>query len=180
MNTAAEAIDVLNVPAPTSEAVAASAASAAQLTAAEEQVAEFKDGYIRARAEVENIRRRSQNEIIAARKYAVEGFARELLTVVDSLQQAAQVELDDDSGAVTRQMREGLELTRKQLAAVLEKFGVSEVAADNGGVFDPEIHQAVSKMPSDTVESDHIVTVMQTGFMLKDRLLRPAMVVVAE
>jgi len=149
------------------------------LTASRAEVQEMKDGYLRAKAEMENIRRRSQNEVISARKFAIEGFASELLHVKDSLDQASQVELDEtDLGAVDK-MKEGLALTLKQLDNAMNKFAVVEVDAAPGVKFDPEQHQAISMIPSETIESNHIVDVMQKGFMLKDRLLRPAMVVVA-
>ncbi|MCY3770118.1 MAG: nucleotide exchange factor GrpE [Gammaproteobacteria bacterium] len=144
------------------------------------EIDEMKDGYIRAKAEVENVRRRSQNEIISARKYAIEGFALELLSVIDSLDQASKVEMDESSGEAVVKMKEGLELTRKQLGSVMGKFGVSEVEAAPGVKFDPEIHQAISMVESQEIEAEHILDVMQTGFTLKDRLLRPAMVVIAK
>lgn len=149
------------------------------LMSAQEQIGEMKDGFLRAKAEMENIRRRSQNEIVAARKYAIEGFAQELLNVVDSLDQAAQVELSDESGEAVQKMKEGLALTLKQMETVMSKFAVTEVEAGPGVKFNPEHHQAISMIDSDQVESNHIIDVMQKGFLLKDRLLRPAMVVVA-
>ena len=152
---------------------------AAALLDAREELQSMKDGFLRAQAEVENIRRRSQNEIQSARKYAVEGFAQELLSVKDSLDQAAQVELSEAAGDAVVKMKEGLELTLKQLETALAKFAVEEVEAGPGVKFNPEHHQAISMVPSEDVPSDHIVSVMQKGFLLKDRLLRPAMVVVA-
>ncbi len=143
------------------------------------EVQEMKDGYLRAKAEMENIRRRSQNEVTTARKFAIEGFASELLNVKDSLDQASLVELDESDQGAVEKMKEGLSLTLKQLDSVMTKFAVVEVEAGPGVKFDPEQHQAISMIPSETVESNHIVDVMQKGFMLKDRLLRPAMVVVA-
>jgi len=151
----------------------------AALASAEEQLEEMRDNTLRVRAEMENIRRRAQNEVISARKFAIEGFAQELLTVKDSLDQAARVELSSDESDAVVKMQEGLALTLKQLDAALAKFGVNEVEADAGVKFDPEQHQAISMMPSEDVESNHIIDVMQKGFTLKDRLLRPAMVVVA-
>lgn len=139
-----------------------------------------KDTILRAKAETENIRRRSQKEIVDARKFAIEGFARELLAVKDSLDQAAAVELDESEGEAVKQMKEGLGLTLKQLDIAMEKFSVVEVEAAPGVPFDPQCHQAISTAPSEEVEADHIVSVMQKGFLLKERLLRPAMVVVAK
>lgn len=152
---------------------------AVALVDAREELQKMKDGFLRAQAEVENIRRRSQNEIQSARKYAVEGFAQELLSVKDSLDQAAQVELSDAAGEAVVRMKEGLELTLRQLETALSKFAVEEVEAAPGVRFNPDHHQAISMVSSEEIPSDHIVSVMQKGFLLKDRLLRPAMVVVA-
>jgi len=151
----------------------------AQLESTQAENAAMKDRLLRAKAEVENIRRRSQNEIAAARKFAIEGFAKELLEVKDNLDRAAAVELDAGAGAAVQQMKEGLGLTLKQLDLALARFAVSEVEAAPGVKFDPQRHQAVSATPSAEVAADHIVTVVQKGFALRERLLRPAMVVVA-
>jgi len=151
----------------------------AQLESTQAENAAAKDGLLRAKAEVENIRRRSQNEIAAARKFAIEGFAKELLEVKDNLDRAAAVELDAGAGAAVQKMKEGLGLTLKQLDLALARFAVSEVEAAPGVKFDPQRHQAVSATPSAEVAADHIVTVVQKGFALRERLLRPAMVVVA-
>ena len=149
------------------------------LAGAKQQIADMKDGYVRARADVENIQRRSQNEIVSARKFAIEGFARELLSVVDSLNQAAMVEMDEAQGEAVIKMKEGLQLTLKQFEKIMEKFGIAAVEAQVGTRFDPDVHQAISMVDSDEAESGSIVIVMQKGFTLKDRLLRPAMVVIA-
>lgn len=151
-----------------------------KLIAARNQITEMKNGYVRAKADVENIRRRSQNEIISARKYAIEKFAQELLGVLDSLDQASKVEMDETSSEPVSKMKEGLELTLKQFATAMEKFGITLVEASTGTKFNPDLHQAISVVPTDEVEPDHILSVMQKGFLLKDRLLRPAMVVIAQ
>ena len=151
----------------------------AQLNEATAENTRLQDGLLRARAEVENIRRRSQNEAVAARKFAIEGFARELLGVRDSLEQASSVELEEGAGAAVQQMKDGLGLTLKQLDIAMARFAVVEVEAGPGVRFDPERHQAISTTPSGEIEADHIVSVVQKGFLLKERLLRPAMVVVA-
>lgn len=150
-----------------------------QLAEAREELSELKDSALRAHAEMENVRRRAQNEVVAARKYAIEGFAQELLGVKDSLDQAARVELSSDESDAVVRMQEGLALTLKQLDAVLSKFAVNEVEAGPGVKFNPDQHQAISMVASDEFDSNHIISVMQKGFTLKDRLLRPAMVVVA-
>ena len=149
------------------------------LNEAKAETTRLKDGLLRARAEVENIRRRSQNEIVAARKFAIEGFAQELLGVRDSLERASSVELDEGAGDAVQQMKEGLGLTLKQLDIAMAKFAVVEVEAGPGVRFDPERHQAISTATSADIEAGHIVAVVQKGFLLKERLLRPAMVVVA-
>ncbi len=150
-----------------------------RLNDTEAQNAQMKDGLLRARAEIENIRRRSQNEVVAARKFAIEGFAQELLGVKDSLDRASSVELDEGAGEAVQKMKEGLSLTLKQLDLALTRFAVVEVEAGPGVRFDPEHHQAISMTPCGDIEADHIVSVVQKGFRLKERLLRPAMVVVA-
>lgn len=154
-----------------------------KLKTAQSQIDQLKEDYIRAKAEMENVRRRSQNEMISARKYAIEGFAQELLSVVDSLERAAMVEMDAPNGEadmIKENMKKGLELTLKQFDTVMEKFGVVAVQAAPGVKFDPDVHQAISVIASAEVEPEHIVNVMQKGFSLKDRLLRPAMVVIAK
>lgn len=151
-----------------------------RLQQSQAEQAEIKDGLLRAKAETENIRRRSQKEIVAARKFAIEGFAAELLGVKDSLEQAAQVELEAGGDDAVRQMKEGLGLTLKQLDLAMAKFSVVEVEAAPGVRFDPQCHQAISTAPSEEFDADHIVSVVQKGFLLKERLLRPAMVVVAK
>ncbi len=152
---------------------------ALQLAAGE--VARLKEENLRALAEVENIRRRADNDVVSARKYAIEGFAKQLLEVKDSLDQAALVDLEQTAdSSVVEQMQAGLSLTLKQMDNTMEKFAVREVDAQTGVKFDPTVHQAISMLPSDDVESNCIISVMQKGFVLKDRLLRPAMVVVAQ
>jgi len=150
-----------------------------QLQSAQDENAALKDGLLRAKAEVENIRRRSQDEIVKTRKFAIENFAKELLEVKDNLDRAAAVELDDGASEAVRQMKEGLGLTLKQLDLAMARFAVVEVEAAPGVKFDPQRHQAVSTAPHADIAADHIVTVVQKGFALKERLLRPAMVVVA-
>ncbi len=133
---------------------------------------------LRLQAELENLRKRSQRELENAHKYALEKFVQELLPVKDSLEMglAAVGEEGDESAA---KMREGVELTLKMLQTVLEKFGVKEINPE-GQPFDPELHQAMSMVESADAEPNTVVTVMQKGYLLNDRLIRPAMVVVAK
>ncbi len=151
---------------------------AQQVRAGLAENAQLQDALLRARAEVENIRRRSQNEMTAARKFAIENFAQQLLGVRDSLERASAVQLDAAAAAV-QPMKEGLELTLKQFDLAMAKFAVLEVAAAPGMRFDPQQHQAIGTAPAGEVAADHIVVVVQKGFLLNQRLLRPAMVMVA-
>ncbi len=138
------------------------------------------DKYIRAKAETDNARRISIKEVEKARKFALESFAKELLQVKDSLDQAAQVDLNSNVTAeLAGQMSEGLNLTRKQLDSVFERFNVEEVVPEAGDPLDPELHQAMTRQPSQEVDANKIVSTIQTGFTLNGRLLRPAMVIVS-
>ena len=137
------------------------------------------DSYLRAVAEMENIRRRAENDVINARKFAIEGFASEMLQVKESLDLAQSAELGSDE-SVADKMQEGLALTLKQMISVFEKFGLEEVMPEVNERFDHALHQAITMLESSDVEPNHIVNVVQKGYRLKERLLRPAMVVVAK
>jgi len=143
------------------------------LKAAELQAAEHHDAWLRAKAETENMRRRAAEEAEKARKFAVEGFAGELLAVKDSLEAA----LADGSASVEK-MREGVELTLKQLIAAFGKFNLFDVDP-LGEKFDPHLHQAIQVVESDQ-PANTVVTVLQKGYRLHERTLRPALVMVAK
>ena len=143
------------------------------------QVAQLQDETLRARADADNARKRAQGEIVNARRFALEGFAGELLNVRDSLGLARAVDLTGGENLV-EQMTEGLELTLKQLDAVFERFSVFEVSPEVGDKLDPESHQAMSLVESTDVAPNHICQVVQKGYRLHGRLLRPAMVIVAK
>lgn len=136
-----------------------------------------RDAQLRAQAEVENIRRRTEIDVEKAHKFALEKFANELLPVIDSLERA--LEVADKENAELASMIEGIELTLKSLLGAVRKFGV-EVVGDTNVPFNPEIHQAMSMMESDEVAPNHVMMVMQRGYTLNGRLLRPAMVAVAK
>ncbi len=163
----------------TAEAAPDVAEVLAELESAQEALAATRDEALRARAEMENVRRRAEQEIAKARKFAVEGFAAELLQVKDSLDLAANVNLDGVDEPVVRNMHEGLALTRRQLETVFEKFGIAELEPAAGEKLNPDLHQAMSMQESTEVPPGHIVNVIQKGFTLNERLLRPAMVIVA-
>ena len=130
--------------------------------------------YLRAAAELENVRKRAARDVENAHKYALERFATELLAVLDSLE--AGLAAGEDADAET--LLKGKEATLKQLLAILERFGVEEVDP-HGEPFDPTLHEAMTVQPSADVEPGSVVTVFQKGYALNGRLLRPARVVVA-
>ena len=150
------------------------------IAAIQETNSELDDKYLRAKAESDNARRISVKEVEKARKFALESFARELLLVKDSLDQASQVDLSSNvTEQLIEQMTEGLNLTLKQLNSVFERFNIEVVAPEAGDSLDPELHQAMTKQPSDEVDANNIVSTIQTGYTLNGRLLRPAMVIVS-
>ena len=154
--------------------------SSDELALAQEEIAKLKDSFLRAMAEQDNIRRRSEKDVTNSRKFAVEGFAKELLNVRDSLNLACSIELEAEADEAVKRIHEGVEITLKQLDSAFAKFALVEVAPVVGEKLDPNIHQAMSMVESEEVESGHILNVIQVGFTLHERLLRPAMVVVAK
>jgi molecular chaperone GrpE len=143
------------------------------ILALEAQIKEFQDQFLRAKAEVENARRRSMEDVAKAHKFAIEGFAEHLLPVLDSLSAALT-----DSGADSAKMKEGIELTLKQLVSALEKGRVLEINPV-GEKFDPHRHQAIAMVPHEQ-EANTVVTVLQKGYLIADRVLRPALVTVSQ
>lgn len=136
-----------------------------------------RDAQLRAQAEIENIRRRAEMDVEKAHKFALEKFANELLPVIDSLERALEVANKEDPQLAS--MIEGIELTLKGLLGAVRKFGV-EVVGETGVPFNPEVHQAMSMMESEEFEPNHVMLVMQRGYTLNGRLLRPAMVAVSK
>lgn len=130
--------------------------------------------YLRAAAELENVRKRAARDVEKAHKYALERFATELLAVLDSLEMGLAAAEDADAESLIK----GKEATLKQLQAIMERFGVEEVDP-HGEPFDPALHEAMTVQPSPDVEPGSVVTVFQKGYALNGRLLRPARVVVA-
>jgi molecular chaperone GrpE len=151
----------------------------AELAAARAEAAENQDKFLRAKAETDNVRRRAEQDIAAARKYAVERFAAEILPVRDSLDLARNLDLQLDSASAVQKMHEGLDLTLRLMDGVFQKFGLSLIDP-KGEKFDPNRHQAISMVESTAVPANHVLEVVQKGFVLQDRVLRPAMVVVAK
>jgi molecular chaperone GrpE len=163
------------------EELAASAAMAsadpladaqAELANLKAQNADLADQYLRAQADVQNARRRADDEIAKARKFAVEGFADSLLPVLDSLEAGLAI-----PNVTIEQIREGSEATLRQLKSALERNKVLEIAPPAGTKFDPHHHQAISVVPAEQ-EANTVVTVLQKGYSIADRVLRPALVTV--
>jgi molecular chaperone GrpE len=145
----------------------------AQLAAANAEAGKARDEWLRAKAETENVRRRGQDDVAKAHRYALEGFANALLAVKDSMDSALTIE-----NPSVESFKEGVELTSKQLEAAFQKFAISAIAPQ-GEKFDPHRHQAISQVESDQ-EPGTVVTVLQKGYLLHDRVLRPALVIVAK
>jgi molecular chaperone GrpE len=166
-----------NVPQTPVEGVEEGAAEAApsleeMFRQAELKAEEHHDAWLRAKAETENVRRRAQEDIVKASKFAIERFAGELLAVKDSLEAALAVE-----NPSVESLKAGSELTLKQLVAAFEKSGLKEINPD-GERFDPNFHQAISMIESEQ-EAGTVVTVLQKGYLIAERVLRPALVIVA-
>jgi len=138
-----------------------------------QKLTEMQDNFLRAKAEVENIRRRAAEDISKAHKYAIESFAEHLVPVTDSLYAALNAEAVD-----AKAFKEGLEITMKQLLAAFEKGRMTEINPAVGDKFDPHHHQAIASVPSDQ-EANTVVSVLQRGYSIADRILRPALVTVS-
>ena len=155
--------------------VAPDAARVAELEAA---LAEEKERYLRAMAEMENVRRRAAEDVSKAHKFSIESFAEALIPVKDSLEMALKVETP-----TVESLNEGVEATLRQLSSAFERNQLIELDP-LGQKFDPNHHQAISTMPAASanppVEPNHVATVLQKGYLINDRVLRPALVVVAE
>ena len=147
-----------------------------KLKQAEEKAAAHRDELLRAKADLENTRKRMERDIENAHKYAVEKFVQELLPVIDSLEMGLAAASQDDANISS--VKEGTELTLKMFSDCTEKFGMKSIDP-KGEKFDPEFHQAMSIQESADHEPDTVIAVMQKGYLLNGRLVRPAMVIVA-
>jgi len=158
-----------------------SSSSASQESSVEQQVSQLtqllndsKDAFLRAKAEAENTRRRAVEDVAKAHKFAIESFAEYLLPVMDSMYAAMEHHNED----ITK-LKEGVELTLKQMKGALEKGKIVEIHPEIGSKFDPHHHQAIATVASDQ-DSNTIVTVLQKGYLIADRVLRPALVTVSQ
>lgn len=145
------------------------------LEEAQADAAAWKDKYLRAHADFENSKKRLEKDKNNAVVYANESFAKDILAVIDSFENAlASMDSEENDSDVLEKMKEGVNLTYEQLKKILEKNNIKEIECD--GEFDPEVHQAIMQVESDNHEVGDIVQVMQKGYTIKDRVLRPAMV----
>jgi len=145
-----------------------------QLADTEARLAEMHDAFMRAKADGENIRRRAQEDVAKAHKFAVESFAEAMVPVKDSLEMALKVETPS-----IESLKEGVEMTLKQLSSAFEKNRLLEILPAQGDKLDPNKHQAVAVVPAEQ-EANTVVSVLQKGYMIADRLLRPAIVTAAQ
>jgi molecular chaperone GrpE len=150
------------------------AAEMAARLEAESKAQEYYDAWLRTKAEMENFRKRAHEDVVKARKFGIENFAESLLPVFDSLYAAAS----DRSGGESH-LREGVELTLKQLKSAFEKNKLVEIDPA-GEKFDPHKHQAIAVLPSTGVAPGHVISVLQKGWTIADRVLRPALVTVSQ
>ena len=149
---------------------------------AKREAAEYKDRLLRTLAEMENLRKRTEREVADARIYGIASFAREVLAVADNMHRALGAigsELREHGEAKVKSLIEGVELTERELMKALEKSGV-RMFSPAGEKFDPNVHQAMFEMETQDVPPGHVAQVIQAGYMIGDRVLRPAMVAVAK
>lgn len=147
-----------------------------QLAEAQAEIASLKDQMLRTVAEAQNVKRRAEQDVTKAHKFGTEKFANEMLPIVDSLGMALLSNADDEA---SKAIHEGVDMTLKMFLTALEKFNVVQVDPQ-GETFDPSLHQAMSMVDGGEAPSNSVVAVMQKGFTMNDRLLRPAMVMVAK
>jgi molecular chaperone GrpE len=145
-----------------------------RLEAAEAAAGVAREQYLRSMAELENVRKRAERDVQSAHRYALERFAGELLTVRDTLELAVK----NAATADARSLAEGQEATLRLLAKAFDKFAIQQISP-RGAPFDPQVHEAVLSQPSSSVPAGHVIDVLQAGYQLNGRLLRPARVIVA-
>ncbi|MEO8152338.1 MAG: nucleotide exchange factor GrpE [Rhizobacter sp.] len=165
--------DISQPPATEAQTEGQPAATGADHASVETRLAEMSDAYLRAKAETENIRRRADEEVSKARKFAVENFADSLLPVKDSLEAAIAIQ-----AATPEQLLEGVHATLRQLSVAFERNKVIEISPPAGTKFDPHQHQAISMVPAEQ-EANTVVAVLQKGYLIADRVLRPALITVS-
>lgn len=163
---------------PLEEAIARVQELEEQLKAQVEETAKKEqDLLLRTRAEIDNIRRRTEQDIEKAHKFALEKFSKDILNTIDNLERALATPANTEDESV-KALFDGVQLTLKELLSTVARFGVEPVGAV-GELFNPDLHQAISMQPAEGVESNHITAVLQKGYILNGRVIRPAMVMVA-
>lgn len=148
----------------------------------EAEKADLKDKLLRTLADMENLRRRTEREVADARAYAVTGFARDMLNVADNIRRALDAVPEQSRAAMDEALRalvEGIELTERDLLKTMERHGVKKLSPE-GGRFDPNLHQAMFEVPNPDVPNGQVVQVVQDGYVIGERVLRPALVGVAK
>jgi len=160
------------------ESTAEAGDPANELESLRAEAADNLDKFMRAKAETENIRRRAETDVANARKFAIEKFATEVLAIRESLEMARSLDLKEDNQDALDKMHEGLDLILRQFDSTFEKFKM-EMVSPEGEKFNPDLHQAISMIESPEVAANHIVSVVQKGCTISDRLLRPALVIVS-
>jgi molecular chaperone GrpE len=168
------------------EAAAPGAAPAANegkpvdpLTEAVREAADYKDKLLRTLAEMENLRRRTEREVTDARTYGIASFARDILAVADNMDRALQAldsEIREKADAGVKSLLDGVELTERELLKVLDKHGVTKFEPKKGEKFDPNVHQAMYEVPDPSLPPGSVAQVVQAGYMIGERVLRPALV----
>src|SRR5437763_1596166 len=164
------------------ETAAPADAAADPVTALTKETADLKDRLLRTLAEMENLRRRTEREVADARAYGVTSFARDILAVADNMERALKAldnEIRDKAEAGVKALLDGVELTERELIKVMEKHGVKKIEPQ-GQKFDPNLHQAMLEIPDPSVPAGTVVQIMQPGYTIGERVLRPALVGVSK
>jgi molecular chaperone GrpE len=181
-NAMGQPADEADAPGAGDTAVDSGGAAADPAAALAREAAEARDRWMRALAEMENLRRRTEREVADARTYGIANFARDILAVADNMDRALKAlddELREKADAAVKGLLDGVELTERELHKVLEKHGVKRLEPA-GEKFDPNFHQAMFEVPDPSVPAGTVVQVVQAGYMIADRVLRPALVGIAK
>ncbi len=181
-STARPSPDAAAAPESADDAARASEARAADAAALAREADEYKDKLLRTLAEMENLRRRTEREIADTRLYGISAFARDIIAVADNMQRALgalDAELREKADAGTKALLDGVELTERELLKVLEKHGVKKFDP-LGEKFDPNLHQAMFELPDPSRPAGTVAQVVQPGYLIGERVLRPALVAVAK
>jgi molecular chaperone GrpE len=174
--------DATQTPEQAQDAAPQEAQPTEPLAAIAQEVVTLKDKLLRSLAEMENLRKRTEREVADSRAYAITGFARDILTVADNMHRALNaldVELRERADASVKALLDGVELTERELLNVLDKHGVKKLDPV-GQKFDPNRHQAMYEVPDSSAPAGTVVQVIQAGYTIGDRVLRPAMVAIAK